>query len=132
MITASMANTDITLFDAAQIHSANTTSSSEIGAFMIASQVRWTCMRENAEYIASNDEVNIALWNTIPVPINAMYFMPPISGMKAPMPYPSASIYSNGSAMLPRTEAIASLRHTSRLRRQTGIQRSDISGKRNS
>ena len=43
-------------------------------------------MRENAEYIASKDEVNIALWHTMPVPINAMYFMPPISGMKAPMP----------------------------------------------
>ncbi len=33
--------------------------------------------------------------------------------------------------MLPSTEAIASLRHTSRLRRQTGIQRSDNSGVRN-
>ena len=56
-----IASTDITLFDAAQIHSANTTSSSETGALMMASQVRCTCMRENAEYIASKDDVNIAL-----------------------------------------------------------------------
>ncbi len=78
--------TDITLLVAAQIHSASTTSSSESGALMIASQVRCTCMRENAEYIASNDEVNIALWQTMPVPMKAMYFMPPTSGTKLPMP----------------------------------------------
>jgi hypothetical protein len=52
-ITASIAAVDSTAFDAAQIHSANTTSSSEIGALMIASHVRCTCIRENAEYIAS-------------------------------------------------------------------------------
>ena len=86
MITARMATVDITAFDAAQIHSANITSSSEIGALMIASHVRCTCIRENAEYIASKLDVNIALWHTIPVPMNAMYFMPPTSGMKAPMP----------------------------------------------
>src|ERR1043165_236368 len=39
-------------------------------------------------------------------------------------------MYSSGSAMLPSTEAIASLRQTRRLRRQTGIQRSDSSGAR--
>ena len=59
-------------FDAAQTHSASITSSSEIGALMIASHVRCTCMRENAEYIASKLDVNIALWQTIPVPRNAM------------------------------------------------------------
>src|SRR5689334_7532201 len=37
-------------------------------------------------------------------------------------------MYSIGSAMLPSTDAIASLRQTSRLRRQTGIQRSEKSG----
>ena len=60
-MTMRIASTDITLFDAAQIHSANMTSSSETGALMMASHVRCTCMRENAEYIASKDDVNIAL-----------------------------------------------------------------------
>src|SRR2546422_6305489 len=41
-------------------------------------------------------------------------------------------MYSSGSAMLPSTDASASLRHTRRLRRQTGIQRSDSSGVRSS
>src|SRR6266567_1131337 len=86
MTTIRMASTDITLFDAAQTHSAKTTSSSESGALMMASHVRWTCMREKAEYMASNDEVNIALWQTMPVPMKAMYFMPPTSGTKLPMP----------------------------------------------
>src|SRR6185369_9848071 len=130
MITARMAAVDVTAFDAAQIHSANITSSSEMGALMIASQVRCTCIRENAEYIASKLEVNIALWHTMPVPRNAMYFMPSTSGTNAPMPKPSATMYSNGSAMLPRRLAIASLRQTSWLRRQTAVQRSESSGAR--
>jgi hypothetical protein len=92
MITIRIASTEITLLVAAQTHSANTTSSSDIGALMIASQVRCTCMRENAEYIASKEEVNMALWHTMPVPMNAMYFMPPTSGTNAPIPYPSASM----------------------------------------
>src|ERR1700680_4136829 len=66
----------------------------------------------------------------MPVPMNAMYFMPPISGIKLPMPYPSASMYRSGSAILPSTDAMASLRQTSRLRRQTGNQRRDNSGMR--
>ncbi len=53
---------------------------------MIASHVRCTCIRENAEYIASKLDVNIALWQTMPVPMNAMYFIPPTSGTKAPIP----------------------------------------------
>ncbi len=86
MMTARIAVVDTTAFDAAQIHSANTTSSSDSGALMIASHVRCMCMRENAEYIASKLDVNIALWQTMPVPMNAMYFMPPTSGMNEPMP----------------------------------------------
>src|SRR5947207_703510 len=39
-------------------------------------------------------------------------------------------MYSSGSAMLPSTDAIASLRHTRRLRRHTGIHRSESSGVR--
>src|ERR1700680_2021507 len=66
----------------------------------------------------------------MPVPMNAMYFMPPISGIKLPMPYPSASMYRSGSAILPSTDAMASLRQTSRLRRQTGNHRRDNSGMR--
>src|ERR1700675_178166 len=130
MITARIAITDMTLLLEAHIHSAKRTSSSDSGALMIASHVRCMCMRENAEYIASNDAVNIALWHTMPVPMNAMYFIPPISGMKLPIPYPSASMYSSGSAIWPSTDAIASLRQTSRLRRQTGNQRKDNSGRR--
>src|ERR1700687_5225820 len=106
MITTRIAITDMTLLLAAHIHSAKRTSSSDSGALMIASHVRCMCMRENAEYIASNDAVNIALWQTIPVPMNAMYFMPPISGMKLPMPYPSASMYRSGSAVLLTTAAL--------------------------
>ena len=79
MITSRIAVVDITAFDAAHIHSANTTSSSESGALMIASQVRCMCIRENAEYIASKLDVNIALWQTMPVPMKAMYVMPPTS-----------------------------------------------------
>ena len=56
----------------AQIHSASTTSSSDSGALMIASQVRCTYMRENAEYMPSKLAVNIALWQTMPVPMKAM------------------------------------------------------------
>ena len=77
---------EMTAFDAAHTHSATTTSSSAIGALTIASQVRCMCIRENAEYIASKLEVNIALWQTMPVPMNAMYGMPPTSPMKAPRP----------------------------------------------
>src|SRR6266404_5447165 len=64
----------------------------------------------------------------MPVPMKAIYFIPPTSGTNAPMPYPSASMYSSGSAILPSTDARASLRQTRRLRRQTGIQRSDWAG----
>ena len=53
---------------------------------MIASHVRCTCMRENAEYMPSKLAVNIALWQTMPVPMNAMYVMPPTSPINAPMP----------------------------------------------
>src|SRR4051812_28214606 len=67
MITARIADVEMAAFHAAQIHSATITSSSEIGALMIASQVRCTCIRENAEYMASKLDVNIALWQTIPV-----------------------------------------------------------------
>ena len=80
---------------------------------MIASQVRCTCIREKAEYIASKLDVNIALWHTIPVPRKAMYFMPPTSGTNAPIPKPSATMYSSGSATLPSRLASASLRQTS-------------------
>ncbi len=57
-----------------------------MGALMIASHVRWTCIRENAEYMPSKLDVNIALWHTMPVPMNAMYDMPPTSPTSEPMP----------------------------------------------
>ena len=70
-ITTRIAAVDMTAFVAHQTHSASTTSSRAIGALMMPSQVRCTCMRENAEYIASKLAVNIALWQTMPVPMNA-------------------------------------------------------------
>src|SRR5690349_20604872 len=99
-MTSRIAVTDTTLFVAHHSHSANTTSSSEIGVLMIASHVRCMYIREKAEYMPSNDAVNIALWHTMPVPRNAMYGIPFISGTNAPMPKPIATMYSNGSAML--------------------------------
>ena len=62
---------DMSAFVAHHIHSASTTSSRLIGALMMASQVLWMCMRENAEYMPSKLAVNIALWHTMPVPMNA-------------------------------------------------------------
>ncbi len=70
-ITRRIAVVDISALVAHQAHSASTTSSSAIGALMMPSHVRCTCMRENAEYIASKLAVNIALWQTMPVPMNA-------------------------------------------------------------
>src|SRR5438270_13683065 len=72
VMTARMAVVDMTALVPHQIHSATTTSSSDIGALMIASHVRCTNMRENAEYMPSKLAVNIALWHTMPVPMNAM------------------------------------------------------------
>ena len=40
---------------------------------MMPSQVRWICMRENAEYSASNDAAFIALMQTEPLAKNTMY-----------------------------------------------------------
>ncbi len=71
-MTTRIAAVEITDFVAHQIHSASTTSSSAIGALMMPSHVRCTCMRENAEYMPSKLAVNIALWHTMPVPMNAM------------------------------------------------------------
>ncbi len=65
-MTASIARPDSTLFEAAQTSSASTTSSRSTGAFMMAFQVCCTCMRENAEYMASNDAVFIVLEQTMP------------------------------------------------------------------
>ncbi len=71
-MTRRIAVVDITDFVAAHSHSAMTTSSSEMGALMMPSHVRCTCMREKAEYMPSKLAVNIALWHTMPVPMNSM------------------------------------------------------------
>ena len=57
---------------AAQSISASTTSSSRTGAFMMPSQVRCTCMREKAEYKASNEAAFIALMQIEPLARNRM------------------------------------------------------------
>ncbi len=46
------------------------------------------------------------------------------------MPQPKATSQISGSAMFPIRLGMASLRHTSRLRKNTGHQRSEISGGR--
>ena len=70
-MTARIAVVEITAFEPHHSHSASTTSSSAIGALMMPSHVRCTCIRENAEYMPSKLAVNIALWQTMPVPMNA-------------------------------------------------------------
>ena len=60
------------IMNAAHSISANTTSSSRTGAFMMPSQVRCTCMREKAEYSASNDAAFIALEQIEPLARNRM------------------------------------------------------------
>jgi hypothetical protein len=57
--TSNTATPDMKLFDAAQIHSANTTSSRLTGALRIPSHVRCTCMRANPEYRASKEAESI-------------------------------------------------------------------------
>ena len=70
--TTSTAIPDNRLLLAAHTASPMSTSSSVTGAFMIASHVRCTCMRENPEYIASNEALIIVLEHTIPAARNAM------------------------------------------------------------
>ena len=65
-ITTRIASPESTLLEAAQTSSASTTSSSSIGALVIASQVLCTCMRENAEYIASKVALFMVLDQTMP------------------------------------------------------------------
>ncbi|MNC84973.1 hypothetical protein D3C83_05430 [compost metagenome] len=57
---------------AAHNASPSTTSSSVTGAFMIASQVFCTCMREKPEYMASKDALIMVLEHTMPVARKAM------------------------------------------------------------
>src|ERR1700704_3136778 len=70
--TTRMATPERKLLLVAQASSASTTSSSSTGAFMMASQVRCTCMREKAEYMDSNVALFIVLEHTIPAARNAM------------------------------------------------------------
>ncbi len=70
--TARIATPESTLLEAAQASSASTTSSRSTGAFMMASQVRCTCMREKAEYMDSNVALFIVLEHTTPAARNAM------------------------------------------------------------
>ena len=58
-----------------------------------------------------------------PLAKNSMYLTPLISLSRLPRPYPKATKVINGSAILPMTLAIASLRQTRKLRRQTGKKR---------
>src|SRR5436305_10519416 len=77
MPSASMTNmvavTVNSALNAAHSISASTMLSRAIGAFMMPSQVFCTCMRENAEYSASNDAAFIALMQIDPLARNTMY-----------------------------------------------------------
>src|ERR1041384_4576308 len=84
--TISTATPDNMLLLAAHTASPMTTSSSITGAFMIASQVFCTCMRENPEYIASNDALIMVLEHTVPAAMKAMYDVPKMSGSIRPSP----------------------------------------------
>src|SRR3990167_10658340 len=64
--TSRMASPARKLLLAAQTSSASTTSSSVRGAVMIASQVFCMCMRENAEYMASNVALFMVEVHTLP------------------------------------------------------------------
>ena len=111
-ITARIARPDNRLLDVAQVSSPNITSSSVIGAFRIASQVRCTCIREKLEYSTSNVAAFIVLYAIVPAARNVMYDAPPTLGSKLPRPNPRPSMYSIGSARLPRIDGIASFFHT--------------------
>ena len=52
--------------------SANTMSSSAIGALRMLSQVFWICMREKAEYMASNEAAYMVLMQMLPEARNRM------------------------------------------------------------
>src|SRR5687767_7131228 len=90
--TSSTALPDRKALLAAQTASPVNTSSSVTGAFMMASQVRCTCMREKPEYIASNDALVMMLEHTVPAARKAMYDVPKTSGSMRPSPYPKPSM----------------------------------------
>jgi hypothetical protein len=65
-MTAMIAATENRLFSAAHSISANTMSSSAMGAFMMLSQVFCTCMREKAEYSDSKVAASAQLTAMLP------------------------------------------------------------------
>ena len=84
--TAMIAMPDITLLLAAHSHSAITMSSSSSGALSSDSQVRCTCMRENAEY-SDSKLATIALFaHTEPAARKTMYGTPSMLGSSRPSP----------------------------------------------
>src|SRR6185503_10638930 len=70
--TMRMARPDRNALLVAHSSSASATSSRVIGAFMIASQVRCTCMREKPEYIASKVALFMVEKHTVPAAMNTM------------------------------------------------------------
>src|SRR6185369_1758870 len=61
-------------------NSASTTSSRATGAFMMASQVRCTCMREKPEYRVSNVALLVVEKHTVPAARKATYDTPATEG----------------------------------------------------
>lgn len=80
---------DSTALLAAQSISPSTTSPSVSGACMMASHVRCTCMRENAEYIDSKLADIITLDAVVPAARKAIYDTPCTSPTSRPSPRPS-------------------------------------------
>jgi len=71
---------------AAHAHSPASTSSSVMGVLTIASQVRCTCMRENAENSDSKVAAYMVAEAAKPAARKAKYDVPPISPSSAPSP----------------------------------------------
>ena len=83
-----IARPDSTDLLAAHSSSPSTTSPSVSGAYRMASHVRCTCMRENAEYIASKLADIIVLEATVPAARKAMYDTPSTWPTSRPRPKP--------------------------------------------
>src|SRR5690242_16383006 len=86
VITIRIAVPDIVALLAAHSHSPATTSSSDSGAYINASQVFCTCMREKAEYSDSKVAAFMVEAHSVPAERNAIYGKPFTVGNMLPRP----------------------------------------------
>jgi hypothetical protein len=121
--TINIAVPDMSDLLAAHSISANTMSSKLSGVCISVSHVLCTCIRENAEYKASNEAAIMTDIHIDPLARYSIYVMPLIYLIRLPSPYPNAINVMSGSAILPITLATASFFHTKKLRCHTGAKR---------